>query len=77
MVGVDAGGAEKVQGDFRLGQKLIPEVEGGLGIHRAEVSNQMVLERLNCSLSFVAAVQSGGGKLVIYVFFAHVLCEHF
>ena len=66
-VGVDARGAEEIQGDYCLGNEFVPEVEWEGGIDRAKTSNEVVFEGLDGSFGFVSAVEASRGELYVDV----------
>ena len=62
---MDAGGAEKIEGELSLGEKIIPEVHGKLFVGAAEDRNEVILEGADGAFGGVATVIVWGYELVI------------
>ena len=72
---VEPGAAKQVQGDKRLGNEAIPEVQGEVFINAARTSDEMVLESSDGSFSRVAAVDVRWNQWEGDVFFGKELFE--
>ena len=48
-----------VEGRFRLGQKMMPLVDGEVGMGAHKNREKVVPERLDCALSFIGALLVG------------------
>jgi hypothetical protein len=72
---VDAGAAEKVEGDEGLWKETIPKVQGKVGVGAAEASNEMIFERPNGTFGGIASVDAGRGELEVDVDAGDVLAE--
>ena len=64
---MDAGGAEKIEGELSLGEKIIPEVHGKLLVGAAKDRDEVILERADCAFGGVATVVVWGYELVFYL----------
>ena len=74
-LGVEAGAAQKVQGEDSLRDEEAPKVQGELWIRGTEASNEVVLECLDGSLGSIAAVDVGRGELVGHILLMEILLE--
>jgi len=73
--GVDAGAAEEVEGDERLGKEAVPQVEGEVGVSGTEAGDEMIFERADGAFGGIAAVEVRGDQLVVDLVFLEELLE--
>ena len=65
---VDAGAAEEVEGDERLGEEFVPEGEGEVGVGAAEAGDKVVFEGADGAFGGVVAVDVWRSQLEVDVF---------
>jgi hypothetical protein len=70
-LGIELGSSEKVQNDFGLGDKAIPQMERELGVDTAEPSNKMVLECPDGAFCGISTVYIWWYQLEVHFFLCH------
>jgi hypothetical protein len=69
--------AEEIDGVLDLRSKFIPQLDGKIGIGRAERANESVFERLNCPFTSVGEMIMGLNELEAYLLLGEVGLDHF
>ena len=64
---IDAGTAEQIQCDFRLGEKLVPQMKWKVLVDAAKSGNEVILEGADRAFGGIAAMHAGWNELKIDV----------